>query len=214
MATAHTIPTGTHGRYLVEPGPSERLLVGFHGYGENADVNLAAMLKIPGIERWTVVAVQGLHRFYMFKTGEVVASWMTKQDRELALADNREYVRAVLAAIPTPERLVFLGFSQGAPMAYRAAAAHPQANGLVALGGDLPEDVDPSALPPVLIGRGARDEWYSAEKFEKDLKLLPGATALQLDAGHEWTEPFSSAVGEFLERVERIDQEVRSSSFE
>jgi len=198
MAIAHTIPTGTHGRYLVEPGPPERLLVGFHGYGESADVNLAAMLRIPGIERWTVVAIQGLHRFYMFKTGDVVASWMTKQDRELALADNREYVRAVLAAIPTPQHLVFLGFSQGAPMAYRAAAAHPQAAAVIALGGDLPDDVDPAALPPVLIGRGARDEWYSAEKFKKDLRSLPAATVIELDAGHEWTDEFRAAAGDFL----------------
>jgi len=201
MANAHTIPTGTHGRYLVEPGPAERLLVGFHGYGENADVNLAAMLKIPGIERWTVAAVQGLHRFYMVKTGEVVASWMTKQDRELALADNREYVRGVLNALPTPERLVFLGFSQGVPMAYRAAAAHPHAAGVIALGGDLPADVAPAALPPVLIARGARDEWYSGEKFKKDLSFLPGATVVELDAGHEWTEAFSGEAGKFLGRV-------------
>lgn len=198
MATAHTIPAATHGRYLVEPGPPERLLVGFHGYGQNAEVNLAAMLRIPGVKDWTVVAVQGLHRFYMYKTGEVVASWMTKQDRELALADNLEYVRSVLAAMPTPDRLVFLGFSQGAPMAYRAAAASPQAAGVIALGGDLPEDVDPAALPPVLIGRGARDEWYSRAKFEKDLRFLPAATVIELDAGHEWTEEFSATAGKFL----------------
>jgi predicted esterase len=94
--------------------------------------------------------------------------------------------------------VVFLGFSQGAPMAYRAAAAHPHAAGVISLGGDLPEDVDPAALPPILIARGVRDEWYSAEKFKKDLRFLPAATVVELDAGHEWTEEFSAAAGAFL----------------
>src|SRR5258708_2341227 len=67
-----------------------------------------------------------------------------------------------------PERLVFAGFSQGAPMAWRAAvrSAHP-CHGVIALGGAMPPDVaeDPAvAFPPVLIGRGPRDTWYTEER--------------------------------------------------
>src|SRR5215212_4318596 len=91
-----SVETRTHGRYLLVPGDPGRFLVGFHGYAENADRHLAELRRIPGAERWTVVAIQALHRFYNTRTQEVVASWMTRQDRELAMADNREYVGKVL----------------------------------------------------------------------------------------------------------------------
>src|SRR5438105_2837744 len=111
-----TIEARTHGRYIVREGPSERLLVGFHGYGETAEKHVAELLKIPGIDDWTVVAVQALHPFYIVKTGEIVASWMTSLDRELAIAENIDYVRRVVATFPPPAALVFCGFSQGAAM--------------------------------------------------------------------------------------------------
>jgi len=199
------IPATVHGRYVVRQGPPERLLVGFHGYGETADVHMAQLQQIPGIERWTAVAVQALHPFYLNRTGAVVASWMTSLDRELAIEDNRAYVRAVVDQFPPPRQLVFIGFSQGVAMAYRAAAGS-SATGVVALGGDVPPELfarTPS-LPPVLIGRGKREDWYTAEKFEKDFKFLSSVTAVStciFDGGHEWTDAFRGAAGEFLARL-------------
>jgi predicted esterase len=200
-----TIPTTVHGRYLVRQGPPERLLIGFHGYGETAEVHMAELQTIPGIERWTAVAVQALHPFYLNRTGAIVASWMTGLDRELAIEDNRAYVRSVVAQFPQPQQLVFLGFSQGAAMAYRAAAGSA-ATGVIALGGDVPPELveSPLRLPPVLIGRGAREEWYTAEKLEKDLKFLSTVTTVStciFDGGHEWTAEFRTAAGEFLARL-------------
>ena len=62
-----------------------------------------------------------------------------------------------------PQSLVFLGFSQGTAMAYRAAllGAH-RPNGVIALGGDIPPELttgDRRDWPAVLIGAGADDEW-------------------------------------------------------
>src|SRR3954453_16521180 len=119
MNEMHIIETKTHGRYLVRRGASQRkILIGFHGYGESAERHLAELEKL-NVD-WTLVAVQALHPFYT-KTQEVVASWMTGQDREQAIADNIEYVRRVVDQLGVYEKLVFLGFSQGAAMAYRAA---------------------------------------------------------------------------------------------
>jgi predicted esterase len=202
---ARAVETRVHGRVLVRAGDPRRLLVGFHGYGESADAHLAELLRIPGAAAWTVVAVQGLHRFYNRRTPEVVASWMTSQDRELAIADNLAYVRAVVASLGAYDRLVFAGFSQGAAMAYRAARAI-DCHGLLILGGDVPPDVVAQervqSLPPVLVGRGARDEWFTAEKLTQDLSYLrQAATRVEsssFDGGHEWTEAFRHAASVFL----------------
>jgi predicted esterase len=202
---AATISVTTHGRYLTVPGDPRRLLIGFHGYGENAERNLAELVRIPEVDDWTVVSVQALHPFYDRRTQEVIANWMTRQDRELAIADNLAYVRAVVARfteVQPVERTVFAGFSQGAAMAWRAAAAIP-CSGVVVLGGDLAPDVaaSPAPLPPVLIGRGLRDEWYSAAKMEQDVAHLRTRTTvetIELDAGHEWTDPFRARVATFL----------------
>jgi predicted esterase len=208
------VPAQTRGRYLIEDGPGERpLLVGFHGYGENAEIHLEELRRLAGGDRFRRVAVQALHRFYNTKKGEVVGSWMTKLDRDEAIADNLAYVARVLDDVERdfgpPPGLVYVGFSQGAAMAYRCAAriARP-CQGVVVLGGDLPPDVadDPKAsLPPVFIGRGTADTWYTAAKHDKDLEVLRarGAVveALVFEGGHEWAPAFVEAAGEFLEKT-------------
>jgi predicted esterase len=201
----HTIPASVHGRYVVRQGPAENLLIGFHGYGENAEVHMAELQQIPGFERWTIVAVQALHPFYMHRTGAIVASWMTSQDRELAIEDNRAYVRSVVDQFPQPRQLVFLGFSQGVAMAYRAAQGSA-ATGVIALGGEIPPEVVASQarMPPVLIGRGTREQWYTEEKLQKDVSFLSAITTVTTcvyEGGHEWTAEFRAAAGEFLSRL-------------
>src|SRR5437762_14191850 len=122
----HLVPTLTHGRVLVRAAAaaaSRGLLVGFHGYMENAAIQMARMADIPGASMWTLVSIQGLHRFYRGRTNEVVASWMTREDRDAAIADNIAYVAAALDGVPhdASSRIMFMGFSQGAPMPLRAA---------------------------------------------------------------------------------------------
>ncbi len=132
---------------------------------------------------------------------------MTRQDRELMIADNIDYVRRALGSLPRPETLVFLGFSQGAAMAFRAAADFAwRCHGLISLGGDVPPDVAQEGvhLPPTLLGRGSGDMIYPAEKFEKNLSFLRGVTdvtACAFEGGHEWTEEFREAAGAFLRRL-------------
>ncbi|HEY6137768.1 MAG TPA: phospholipase [Thermoanaerobaculia bacterium] len=209
----HTIPTQTHGRYLVRDGPPERLFVGFHGYAQNAEIHMADLEPIPGIDAWTVVAIQALNRFYMGRSTETSAGWMTRQDRELVIADNINYVRSVVAALPPAQTIVVEGFSQGAAMAYRAAASLDRVAGIVILGGDVPPDVD-GRLPPLLIGRGEDDDWYTDEKLKNDLKSLDGRTRVEtavFKGRHEWTDAFRSAAGEFLARVltgQHVDESV------
>ena len=186
------------------------MLVGFHGYGENAEASLAEMLtELPGVEpQWTVVAVQALHRFYRGRTVATVASWMTRQDRGLLIADNVDYVRSRVAQVPTgaPRALVFLGFSQGVAMAYRAAVRGRHRTDLVlALGGDVPPELldDPAArFPRTLLARGARDQFFGAAGHDRDTVRLRerGALVEQLvfEGGHEWTDEFRLTAARLL----------------
>jgi predicted esterase len=207
-----TIPTTIHGRYLVAPCASAiGTLVGFHGYQENAAINLDALRRIAAGRQVQLVSVQGLHRFYT-RSNDVIASWMTKEDRDLAIADNIAYVSAVLTAVAgefdLPRPLVYTGFSQGVAMAYRAAVfVQRPCDGLIALAGDVPPDVVPMAagLPATLIGRGTTDTWYNAEKSAADLAVFRGGGAAVeeyvFEGGHEWHASFLERAGAFLDRV-------------
>ena len=210
---ARSIAVTTHGRYLLACTTGEPcgVLVGCHGYGEGADVHMQRLLSVPGSEAWACVSVQGLHRFYNRRSEEVVASWMTRQDRELMIADNVAYVSAVVGAVVRETgaraQAVYAGFSQGVATAFRAACASPDPAGMIALGGDIPPEIDSRSLAwlrGALVGRGARDEWYSAAKLDQDVARLEEAgtplVRMTLDAGHEWTEEFSRAAGAFLAR--------------
>jgi predicted esterase len=203
MLQTRLVATTVHGRYLLREG-GPRLLAGFHGYAENAEIHMAQLEQIPAVSEWTIAAVQALHPFYKRNEQLIVATWMTHMDREHAITDNLEYVRRVVSELGNLRPLVFLGFSQGAAMAYRAAS-HIPCDGLIVLGGHVPSDVaaqDPVQLPPrVLVARGERDEQYDAERLEKDLRFLrtvSTVTTCVFDGGHEWTGEFRSAVGEFL----------------
>jgi predicted esterase len=167
------------------------------------------------VERWTLVSVQALNRFYRGRTNDVIAGWMTRQDRELAIADNLTYVAAVLDAVCEPSGrdvpLVFAGFSQGVAMAFRAgvSAARPVA-GVIAVGGDVPPEIDAAALARVrtaLVCHGRRDEWYTVEKFAADTDRLRGAgaavTPFDFDGGHEWSADVNRAVAAFLREHHR-----------
>lgn len=208
------IETAVHGRYVLRPasGPPAGVLVGFHGYGESAEPHLETLLQIPGVESWTVASIQGLHPFYT-RSGEVVASWMTKLDREVAIADNIAYVRRavgeLLESAGAAGPLVYAGFSQGVAMAYRAAAAagHP-CHGLIALAGDVPPELgepDLGGFPRVLIGRGSSDGWYTEAKLTADVELLRGngveVEFERFEGGHEWTPVFHRRCAELLAAV-------------
>jgi len=213
-----SIAVRTHGRYLVVPpaalGPAP-LLIGFHGYAEGAEAQLERLRTIPGADRWRLASIQGLHRFYQRRTNDVIASWMTRQDRELAIADNLAYVDGVIDAASRemgrePARLVLAAFSQGVAMGFRAATATTRrVDGVIAVGGDVPPEIDAGSLArthQALVCRGASDEWYTDTKFQHDITRLreSGVTvhAVTFEGGHEWSEAVLKNAGTFLRELE------------
>jgi predicted esterase len=222
-----TLPTSTTGRILVEDpagSVSRGLLVGCHGYGQNATDMLEELRRIPGANEWTLASVQALNRFYTRNDQAVVASWMTREDREYAIADNIEYLNRVVSKLAgdtetagggrrvAERRIVYLGFSQGASMAARAAVrgATP-ASGLIMLGGDIPPDLREEASlrwPPVLIGAGRDDKWYGA-RIDSDVQFLESRgvrhEVVRFAGSHEFTEEFRNKAGDWLRSVKTVD---------
>ena len=208
-----TIAASTRGRYVVERPAHEGpypLVIGFHGYGENAELHLDRLRHIPGASRWLIASVQALHRFYNSKTGEVIGCWMTRLDREQVIVDNVRYVGDVVAQIthdyPLSDRLAYVGFSQGVSMAYRAATrvVH-RCHGLIVLAGDVPLELksdDSMHWPPILLGCGRRDEWYTQETLNTDLAFLHSkgidVETVVFEGGHAWGDEFGEAAGRFL----------------
>jgi predicted esterase len=203
----------THGLYLLRASDTPVVGVGFHGYGEDAEAQMSRLLAIPSLVHSTLVSIQGLHRFYQRRTNQVVASWMTRQDRESAIADNCEYVSAVLIRAienwPPITSVVFAGFSQGVAMAFRAAVRMkgPRCH-VISVGGDIPPELLPEdlgRLSSILLCRGNEDPWYSAETFAQDSRRLEESGAMSrtvsVPGGHTWSVPFVDAIETHLRAV-------------
>lgn len=222
------IETPTHGRVLVKTTSGvvsgKRLpmssppvvIVGFHGYAQSAEQMMVTLQALPGSDAWSLVAVQALHRFYTRGDQNVVANWMTRQDREQAIADNMVYCDRVLDVLlendigsrfpeTTPD-VVLLGFSQGVAMAYRAALlGRHRVAGIIAVGGDIPPDVKSVPVerwPRVFVAAGRTDHWFTPDKVAADEAFLQRHgvthTLLRYDAGHVFTDEVRAAIAAFL----------------
>jgi predicted esterase len=214
ILTTTAVATTTHGRVLTRHARSDspNVLVGFHGYYENADIQMTRLAAIPGADAWTLIAIQGLHRFYRARTDEVVASWMTRQDRKHAIADNIAYVDAALRAALDGRghgSIVCAGFSQGVAMAFRAGVrGAARCAGIIAAGGDVPPELlaDPNAaFPPVILIRGAQDDYYPQKMFDGNVAALRerhvDVAPVIVNAAHDWTAEVSDAAAQYLRRV-------------
>lgn len=101
--------------------PIDTVLFVLHGYGMSAAKFLEEFKAVlePGM---MIVAPEGLSRYYRKgHSGDVVASWMTKDDREHEITDYVKYLDGVYNRVVENENVksVVLGFSQGASTASR-----------------------------------------------------------------------------------------------
>jgi predicted esterase len=129
-------------------GPNTRYCcIACHGYGQLAG-HFIRKFDVVAREDTLVVAPEGLSRFYWGGlSGEVKASWMTKEDRLNEIADFSDYLSQVYTHYRTqlPEETVFilLGFSQGVATQMRwIMRAFPAFQHLILWAGTVPEDID------------------------------------------------------------------------
>ncbi|MEI8032477.1 MAG: phospholipase [Chlorobiaceae bacterium] len=207
--------TPVTGRYLLQrpsdSGPAP-LLVGFHGYGQTAEDELALLCSIPGSGAWLSCSIEALHAIYTPK-GTPGASWMTSRFRERRIEENVCYVDALISRVMREHaltgQLVYHGFSQGALMACRAAMLGANSPGsLMLLGGDIPLELPVGSLMgSVHIARGSRDRLYSQSRFERDCATLQSAGvpfhATTFTGGHGPNKEYFAAAGAFLAQAAR-----------
>ena len=145
--TRHTLEVARTARYhrLGEPGPDTRELeFALHGYGQLAGAFLAG-LRVRARPGRVLVAPEGLSRYYLRRgTGEVGASWMTREERALEIGDTLRYLDRLAETLDARGRtLTLLGFSQGAAAAARWAVLGRTSFARVLLWGcPLPPDLD------------------------------------------------------------------------
>ena len=185
-----------------------------HGYKQLGKFFLKRFAHLDP-QKHFVVAPQGLSKFYLGNDYQRVgASWLTKEERQVDLANQQNYLRAVFANLQTmpffsEKKLVLLGFSQGVAAVSRWAVHQKIAfDKLILWAGILPVELqneDFSFLKPTsqtftLIG--TKDEFFSQDVFDtqtKRAKEFFGKTeGIIFEGGHELLpEVLSKVVANF-----------------
>lgn len=173
-------------RYFVsnEKKNPKTLLFVLHGYGMPARHFLQEFNELDN-ENTLIVSPEGLSRFYTKGFyGNIGASWMTSEERENEIEDYVNYLdevyKEVLSPLETkPEKIVFLGFSQGGATVTRwTVKGKSAADVLIIHSSDIPKDIDfktmkeKSEKMKIHCVYGNEDKAVRKENFESSVNLL------------------------------------------
>ena len=193
MSTSKSIQVLRTARYytLGEPTPEVRdVWFVCHGYAQSAAAFVEEFQQIVDPSR-LIVAPEALSRFYATDNTEfhgsdvpVVASWMTREDREHEIADYVAYLDAVYTEIFSvlnreSATVTVLGFSQGGATANRwVTQGKVKADRLIMWGSLLTSDSDLNEAAQffrnveLTIVYGTRDQFGSREMIENYQRSL------------------------------------------
>lgn len=172
--------------YRLDAESSDKLVYVLHGYGQLAKYFIQKFK--PLVERgFTVIAPEGLHRFYLQGTsGRVGASWMTKENRELDIENYLTYLNTLHKEIAKEKdwnSIIVLGFSQGVATAFRwIADGKIIPNQFLLCSGMIPPDVNLEESSSVFDNikmtyfSGTNDTYKTEEAvthFQQRLSQLP-----------------------------------------
>jgi predicted esterase len=132
--------------YRIDAENCDKLIYVLHGYGQLAKYFIQKFKPLLA-QGFTVIAPEGLHRFYLQGTsGRVGASWMTKENRELDIANYITYLNALHEEIAQEKKwkqVIVLGFSQGVATAFRwIAEGQINPDQFLLCSGMIPPDVN------------------------------------------------------------------------
>lgn len=181
-------------------GNATTMILLLHGYGMSAldCLKLFEDLGKPGV---LLVAPEGLSRFYKKGfSGEVVASWMTREDRLHEIQDQIGYLNRLMFeisdTISLPQKVIVIGFSQGTATASRWIASR-RGEGIstfVVCSGEVAPDTLESGWPPgvnVVLVFSDTDEFIPSAKFHDQSTTLQKSGAdvalINYSGGHSLT---------------------------
>lgn len=170
----HNIEVSKTARYFSEGNPdANNIWIVLHGYG------MLASQMIPYfdlIDKHTnyIIAPEGLSRFYWKGfDGNVVASWMTKEDRQDEITDYISYLNKLVLSLHLNGKTInVLGFSQGvATMSRWLVQCNLQFDKLVLWAGEPPADIDYAAISAksnhMFFVYGQNDQFINEESLAK-----------------------------------------------
>jgi predicted esterase len=155
-----------------------------HGYAQLANYFLKNFESLND-QKTLVIAPEGLHRFYWEGVaGRVVASWMTKEDREDDILDYVNYLNSVYSEVISQLqnrklKINVLGFSQGASTVCRwLASKKSHADNLVLWTGAFPSDLNLELNKKIFddlkiyFVMGDKDQFITEDQVQDHIKLL------------------------------------------
>ncbi|MCW3103985.1 MAG: phospholipase/carboxylesterase [Bacteroidetes bacterium] len=174
-------------RYFLSAEPSgniEEIWFVCHGYAQLANYFIKNFEAL-NTGKALVVAPEALNRFYWNGfSGKVVASWMTKEDREDEIRDYVAYLDAVYQEVLSQlenknVKITVLGFSQGTATVCRwLANGRSHADNMVLWAGAFPADMDLQLNKAVfnemrtVLVTGDQDEFIKEEQVKEHEQLL------------------------------------------
>ncbi|CAN5365908.1 esterase [soil metagenome] len=189
-------------RYFTLGNPDEKVktvIFVCHGYAQLADEFLKSFEPVLRDELF-IVAPEGLHRFYTKGHEKVVASWMTKIDREDDIQDYILFLDKlcveVMQLFPQKVNVIALGFSQGAATVSRwIAKGNVEVSEMILWCGFFPPDLELKNIPKnlnVKLFTASDDRFMSTEEQKKQIieikKAIPGVQHFEFQGKHEMEE--------------------------
>lgn len=155
-----------------------------HGYGQTVPYFKRKFQPLADAGHFLIFP-EGLHNFYHDIKGKrtPVASWMTSENREMAIANYLTYINTVFEQecpkAEDKEKLISLGFSQGSNTIIRwLIYGNHSSNHTYICGGSLPRDLDFQKYREDLnrlnlrYFYGSDDQFAKAAHIEKEQSIL------------------------------------------
>lgn len=162
---------------------TEEVVVVFHGYAQLAKYFIKKFESVVN-EKRLVVAPEGLSKFYwQGMDGRVVASWMTKEDRENEIIDQQHYLDKLYQKLRNDfpnTKITLFGFSQGVATMMRWIHKSETLvfDKLILWAGGIPMDAMDTYMTTKLKGvkstfvYGNQDQFIKKESVNKILSQL------------------------------------------
>ena len=204
--------------YVPDGGGPFPLVVAMHGSGGDKASMMRLSRRMLGDERFAIASLQGPFQHVVEPEDRSQPlrygfGWVTNFKPAESIAMHAEAVGRLLEDVGADARVdagraFCMGFSQAGAGIMRVAFARPDAvRGVVALCGGIPGDWNEEGKYrdgdfDVLVVAGSRDEFYDAERSERNARALErrarSVDYRLFDAGHEVPREAYPVVAEWL----------------